>query len=278
MNQLHFQRLHSGDSRGPPSAWLMMLHGAFGQGRNWATVAKKFLQQKPSWGVVLVDLREHGESVGISGSPTIQQAAEDLELVAASLDGPCVAVCGHSFGGKVALAWTASPSRRTPLEQVWIVDSTPAPVPRESGEAWRMLQLIRRLPDTFPSRAAAAEAMQSAGLSSPIAAWMATNLQRTGEQVHWRFNIDALEPLLLDFYTTDLWPVVDLPPTDVRLHFIKATQSDLIDTTTAARILSAAETTGRVFLHEIPGGHWLNSDNPDGIVELLDALLPIPPD
>ncbi len=269
MTQLHFQLLQSDEKSEPPFSWLMMLHGAFGQGRNWASISKNFLQQKPTWGVLLVDLREHGESVGMSGSPTIQQAAEDLEPVAASLPGPCLAVCGHSFGGKVALAWTANPQRRTPLEQIWIVDSTPAPVPRATGEAWRMLQVIRRLPNTFSSRAAAVEAMQAAGVSSPVAAWMATNLTRAGHVVRWRFNIEELEPLLLGFYDADLWPVVDLPPAGVRLHFIKATESNLIGPQTAARIDAAAKSTGRVFLHELPGGHWLNSDNPDGIVELL---------
>jgi len=32
---------------------------------------------------------------------------------------------------------------------------------------------------------------------------------------------------------------------------------------------AAAARSERVHLHRIEGGHWVNADNPDGLVELL---------
>jgi hypothetical protein len=40
-----------------------------------------------------------------------------------------------------------------------------------------------------------------------------------------------------------------------------------------ARIEAAGRENGRVFLHRMEGGHWLNADNPDAMVELLSAEL-----
>ena len=37
---------------------------------------------------------------------------------------------------------------------------------------------------------------------------------------------------------------------------------------------AAGRASGRVFLHRVPGGHWINTDNPDAVVQLLTDTLP----
>ena len=40
-----------------PKMWLLMLHGIYGSGRNWGTIARRLVEARPEWGVLLVDLR-----------------------------------------------------------------------------------------------------------------------------------------------------------------------------------------------------------------------------
>jgi len=58
-----------------PDRWFAVLHGIFGSGRNWASVARRVVRARPEWGAVLVDLREHGESVGFEPPHTLDRAA-----------------------------------------------------------------------------------------------------------------------------------------------------------------------------------------------------------
>lgn len=83
-----------------------------------------------------------------------------------------------------------------------------------------------------------------------------------------------MEALMRDFFRTDLLPLVDEPPAGVELHFIKAEDSNVLTPDVAEHIQAAAQASGRVFLHHLPGGHWLNTDNPQAILGLLAAELP----
>jgi pimeloyl-ACP methyl ester carboxylesterase len=136
-----------------------------------------------------------------------------------------------------------------------------------------MLEVIRSLPDHFASRDDLIGALEGHGLASATAQWMATNLEHHGGAYRWRFDIDALEALLRDFFRTDLWAVVERPPEDVELHIVKAEESSVLSPDAIARI-DAAAAKAPVHLHRVAGGHWLNADNPDALVELVVQWLP----
>lgn len=264
--RLHHETLTSG---GPtPAAWLWALHGLFGAGRNWATIVRRVIEHRRDWGGVLIDLREHGRSTGMQEPHTLEATAGDLRAV----EPPATAVLGHSFGGKVALRYAATFASSAPLRQVWVIDSTPSPRPA-AGEAVRMIQLLRSLPDAFATREAAMAAMTSHGVAEPVAAWMATNLRREGDAWRWRFDLDVIERLLGEFLAADLWPIVENPPGGVELHFVKGTRSPLLDAEACERIEAAGAVTGRVYLHPIDAGHWVHVGNPDALVNLLASRL-----
>src|SRR5688500_19806674 len=69
-----------------PKLWLLMLHGIYGSGRNWGTIARRLVEARPEWGVLLVDLRNHGQSRGFSGPHTLHAAAADLDRLVEHLD------------------------------------------------------------------------------------------------------------------------------------------------------------------------------------------------
>jgi esterase len=251
-----------------PENWLYVLHGIFGAGRNWATVARRVARERPDWGAVLIDLRQHGASQGFAPPHTVAAAAADLARLGEETGTSPAAILGHSFGGKVALA--AARQGVPSLRQVWVVDSTPeARVP--GGSAWQMLEVVRSLPERFDTREEAIDALVENGVARPVAQWMATNLVSADDAYRWRFDLAAMDALIRDFFDLDLWAVVETPPDDVTLHFVKAEESSVLSASASERIERAGE---RVHLHRVAGGHWVNADNPDALVELLAKELP----
>lgn len=263
---LSYERVTGG---GTPSSWLLMLHGIYGAGRNWGQVARRVARRRDDWGALLVDLRQHGDSQGFPPPHTIAAAAQDLVHLVRSSGLRAAAVLGHSFGGKVALRY----AREEPpdLEQVWVVDSIPESRAPE-GSAWEMLGALRRVPHAYESRDDAIEALAGQGIAPPVAQWMVTNLEWRDGRYQWRIDFDDMEALLRDFFDTDLWSVVEEPPPGVAVHFVRATQSAVM-AQSVARIRAAGERT-RVTVHDVEGGHWLNADNPDALVDLLVRELP----
>lgn len=247
---------------------MLVLHGIYGRGRNWTTISKRFVVERPDWAAVLVDLRHHGDSPAMTPPHTIDNAATDLANFEDATGLHAAAVVGHSFGGKVALAHAERGHDH--LEQVWIVDSTPEARP-PAGSAWGMMAAIRAMPSTFASRAEAGALLQGAGFSAGVAAWMTSNLEYDEGRYVWALEFDAMEQMLRDFFAGDFWSVVEAPPEDTVLHFVKAVDSSTLSDEAAARIEEAGRRHGRAFVHRLAGGHWLHVDNPDGLLDLMIA-------
>jgi len=250
-----------------PERWLLVLHGIYGSGRGWAGVARKLVRARADWGVLLVDLRQHGDSRGFEGPHTIEAAAGDLGPVVEEAGVNAAAVLGHSFGGKVALEYAGQAPAG--LEQVWVIDSTPG-AGEPHGGPWQMLEVLRALPDVFESRAAAIDGLEERGVARPVARWMATNLEEGDGGYRWRIDPDDMEALLRDFFRRDLWSVVEEPPPGVAIHVVRATRSAVVSDEAAARI----EAADRARLHSVEGDHWLNADAPDILARLLSDALP----
>lgn len=242
---------------------LLVLHGIYGAGRNWATFARGVIQRRPDWTVILVDLRLHGQSQGFEPPHTLSSCVDDLVVLTRHLGVVPTAVLGHSFGGKVALM----SSLALHPGQVWVIESTPS---RRSpgGTAYRMVRILRRLPSEFEARGHAVEALEREGLAAPVAHWMATNLELTDGCYRWRFDLGDMEALLKDFFRRDLWDIVEDPPPSTRIHFVRGSESDVMRTSEYARIRER-EVEGRVFAHEVRGGHWLHQDNPEDLLEVV---------
>ena len=247
--------------------WLYVLHGIYGAGRNWASFARRFVEERPEWATVLVDLRLHGRSQGFEGPHTLAACVQDVRRLAEAIERPPAAVLGHSFGGKLALmsASVFSPS------QVWVIDSTPSRR-TPGGSAVRMLQVLRRLPGPFAERGVAVSALEAEGFALHVAHWMATNLVASDEGLRWRFEADDIEALLADFFRRDLWDVIETPAPPSEIHLVRAAESDVVSPAEMSRVDDAGG-SGRVYGHELRGGHWLHVDNLDGLLALLGEHL-----
>ena len=299
----------SAGAAGRPTRWVLFLHGILGSGGNWRSIAKRViagLEQRDAvtaaaaaggatgttgatglgaaraWGAILVDLRMHGRSQHFAPPHTVAAAAADLAALAGpgAYPEPIEAVVAHSFGGKVALAYTAA--RGGDLADVYIVDSTPSArdptTPRGSEGTLAVLQTLEQLPARFPSRRAFEDALAESGLAGAtnqgLRQWLATNLEPAADGAYrLRLELPAIRELLEDYFVVDAWPVVESPPGRVRIHLVVADRSSVLDEADRARAQrAAAANPGRVFYDVIPdAGHWVHVDAPDALVALVVA-------
>jgi pimeloyl-ACP methyl ester carboxylesterase len=273
---LAFDRITAPGAR--PDRSVLFLHGILGRGSNWRTFAKRLVAERSGWSAVLPDLREHGASRGMAPPHTVARAASDLDPVAAQLakDGvPVRLVLGHSFGGKVALAWAA------PGHDTIVVDSTPGPRPDHRGSegtvaAVEILDEVgRRGP--YRTREEIVRALTTAGEAPATAQFLATNFERDeAGRYALALDLEAIRALLDDYFAVDLWPAVETPPADTRVTLIAGGASNVLSPEDLARAGRAASgQPGRVALHVVPGaGHWVHVDAPDALHALVLGALP----
>src|SRR5579883_547866 len=258
-----------------PGQWLLFLHGIFGSGKNWRTFAKRLVAARPEWGAVLVDLRMHGDSQDRPPPHTLASAAHDLHELAAAM--PVAGVLGHSFGGKVALRWLAD--RPPGLREVWVIDSTPSARPdaRGSEGTVAVLAALRGLPPRLPSREDFVARIVAQGFDLALAQWLALNLRPEEGGFRLALDLDAMDALLADYFRTDLWDVFCGPagaPGGAHVHLVAGARSSVFsaeDRQRAARC--AAAHPGQVTLSELPAGHFVHVDDPDGLLALMSGAL-----
>lgn len=261
-----------------PARWLIFLHGIYGQGGNWRSVARRLVDRRTDWGCVLADLRMHGRSQGAPAPHTVASAAADLERLAATLTGQgraVRAVAGHSFGGKVTLAWLGAAG--APLERAWILDASPSARPgaleQPGNSVVAVLDALAALPARLASRDDFGARLAAAGLDPAVVSWLGLNLEPAGDAWRFRLEVPALRALLADYYATDVWPVVEHPPCPLR--FVVAGQASALSADDRARLGAIAAANPDVVVHALPdAGHWLNVDAPDALGDLLAADLP----
>jgi pimeloyl-ACP methyl ester carboxylesterase len=271
-----------------PVAWMLVLHGIFGSGANWRTFARRLSNDCPEWGFVLVDLRGHGLTPHAPPPNTIAAAADDLVRLEALLGEPAqgrpalriTGVSGHSFGGKVALAYLARRSG-APLDQAWVLDANPGARSESPGgdSTARVLGALELMPEQIASREHFIELIEEQGHTHAIAAWLAMNLRREGDGYRFRLDLGALRALLNDYFATDLWPVIERPdPRRARvLHVVVGGRSEVFGPESRAR-LEAAAVAPLVRAHVLDkAGHWLHVDDFDGLYALFRAELAASP-
>ena len=258
--QLHTERI--GDGR-----LLLLTHGIYGAGGNWRAIAKKLVAQRPEWGVLLVDLRQHGRSEGGAPPHSIAAAAEDLRAVVQAND--VVAVAGHSFGGKVVLATRSI----VDVEQTWVFDASPSARPEAMNDrtntVLRVLELLERSPRRWAKREDFIAAVTADGHALPLAQWLAMNLVADGGEFAMRLDPAALRELLASYYATDLWDTLG-DPSRGDVEIVIAERSNAIDEDARSRL---ANVPSHVHVHRVAADHWLHIEAPDAVVTLFATRL-----
>ncbi|MDB4975679.1 MAG: putative hydrolase, alpha/beta fold family [Myxococcaceae bacterium] len=267
--------LHGAWVRAPgarPMRTLLFLHGILGSGSNLRGLAQAFVQAEPDCAALLVDLRLHGKSRDFPAPHDVGACARDLLALEQTLPLPVSGVIGHSFGGKVALAYHRERPR---LARVVTLDSDPGSRPDRAGSEQTMtvLSMLDRLPRHYARRDDFVALVTSEGHARGVAEWLAMNLVREEEGFALRVDLPGIRQLLDSYFALDLWSVLE--HSEAQIDVVIGGRSTVWDAAHRARIeLLADRKPERVHVHVLPeAGHWVHVDDPAG---LRAALLPQP--
>lgn len=164
---------------------LVILHGLFGSGDNWKTIARELAAERR---VIVPDLPNHGSSPH-TGRFDYREVADDVASFLEGLGLPQVLLLGHSMGGKVAMSLAL---RRSELVGALIVaDIAPRAYEPRHQEEFEAMELVRR--EGAGNRREAEEVMSRHIESRAIRAFLLKNYVPTDSGGYrWRLDIDGL--------------------------------------------------------------------------------------
>lgn len=251
--------LTSQDSgQGPP---LVILHGLFGQARNWAAIAKGLQDQRR---IIALDLRNHGTSPW-ADSMSYPEMAEDVADAIAALPDGRAEVLGHSMGGKVAMVLAL---KRPDLVQRLIVADI-APVDYRSGSLLPFVDAMLAVdPAEFSTRKEIDQALSGTVRDPGVRQFLLSNLTRDdGGIFRWTLNLQAIRAAMRELVG---WPDV-AGRYDGPTLFLAGGKSNYVQDSVEPeirRLFPQAE------VRRIAGaGHWIHAEAPQAVVAELKRFL-----
>jgi esterase len=243
---------------GPP---LAILHGLFGSGRNWRSVAQHLAARHR---VLTFDLRNHGASPWADGM-SYGEMVEDLRATLRARGIQQAALLGHSMGGKAAMLTALLHPRE--VDRLVVVDIAPTVNPpnlRPYIRAMRAVDLggVKR-------RSEVDVALAGAVPDPAERAFLLQNLVIDENAARWRLNLDAIErgfPQILGF--------PDLPAgTAYRgpALFVAGARSNYIQPEHESNIRRLFP---RARITRIEGvGHWVHAEQPQAFLQTVAPFL-----
>jgi pimeloyl-ACP methyl ester carboxylesterase len=244
--------------QGPPVA---ILHGLFGSGRNWRSIAQQLAAHHR---VLAFDLRNHGGSPWADGM-SYGEMVEDLRASLHERGIERTALLGHSMGGKVAML--AALLHPVEVDRLVVVDIAPVPNP---PTLLAYVHAMRGVDLRGIARRSEVDSRLAAAIPDQVErAFLLQNLTIEDGRAHWRLNLDAIErefSQILDF--------PDLPAEVVYRGptlFVAGANSTYIrpsDEPAIRRFFPKATIT------RIAGaGHWVQAEQPQAFLRVVEPFL-----
>lgn len=244
---------------------VVFLHGLFGRGRNFTTIARALAPDALS---LLVDLPNHAKSAWTEGFDYAHIAdlvAEHLRADFAA-NGP-VDVVGHSMGGKVAMALAL----RHPdlVRRLVVVDVSPVVSPEPKGNFRHLLDSLAAVDLTQVERRADADAaLQDSIPETGVRAFLLQNLERVGDGFGWEPNLVMLRAQL---DTIMGFPDFSGSEYTGPVLWVRGDLSNYIAKNDMPTMRSLFPETELITIHG--SGHWVHSEKPKEFVETLRTFL-----
>lgn len=261
--ELHYRQL----GQGYP---MIILHGLYGSGDNWLTIAKAL---SGICEVYLPDLRNHGRS---PHDPKHDYAtlASDLLQFMQRLDLERAIILGHSMGGKTAMWFaTENPGR---VSHLIVVDVSPASYhdqPANLGNMQVHQTIMNTIRETdlsnIQSLKEAEERLAGNIPDRSLRQFLMKNLERIPEAgYHWRLNIDALINNLDHLIDgLDMEKIAGQSYRQFPALFIHGDRSSYVgesDKQLIRKLFPLAQ-----ILSVKGGSHWLHAEKPDTVIKAV---------
>jgi esterase len=243
---------------GPPVA---ILHGLFGSGRNWRSVAQHLAAHRR---VLTFDLRNHGASPWADGM-SYGEMVEDLRASLRAHDIERAALLGHSMGGKAAmLTALLHPGE---VERLVVVDIAPAANP---PTLLAYIRAMRAADLRGVRRRSEADLKLAEAVPDPAErAFLLQNLVIGGNAAHWRLNLEAIERGFSqivgfpDLPAASVYPGPALFVSGARSNYIQPEHEPAI-----RRLFRQAR------IMRIEGaGHWVHAEQPQAFLQAVAPFL-----
>ncbi|MCP3687562.1 MAG: alpha/beta fold hydrolase [Gammaproteobacteria bacterium] len=245
---LNYSQLGSGEP-------LLILHGLFGSGKNWQSLAKLFAEH---YSVYTLDLRNHGASFHDSEMNYLVMA-DDVKRLLGHLDISSCRIIGHSMGGKVAM--TLANTNPDLVSQLVIADIAPVFYQHNHDSLLESIMAISL--ENIQSRAEVDKALAASIGDAILRGFLLQNLLRDGDKWRWRVNWAAIklhmdELVSFPFAESDWF--INAPGL-----FIRGENSEYVGT----KGIAAIEKHFSKFKIETltQAGHWLHAEQPQAFLQ-----------
>jgi esterase len=243
---------------GPP---LLVLHGLFGSGGNWRSMARRLAATHR---VVTVDLRNHGASPWAHSMGYLEMA-DDLKglIEREGLHRP--AVMGHSMGGKTAMALALAYPEC--VERLIVVDVAPVGYPERLAPFAEAMRSIDTL--AAASRSEIQQRLAETVPDASVVPFLMQNLVVRNAHFDWRINLAGI--------TASIHGLSDFPPElrglrfDGPLHVIAGGRSDYVARRDGADYRPMFTRLQLDFIEN--AGHWVHADEPRRFLALATRAL-----
>jgi pimeloyl-ACP methyl ester carboxylesterase len=240
---------------------VIIMHGLFGSGDNWRTIAKNL---ESDFQCIVVDMRNHGRSPH-DPEMNFSVMAEDIYTLMIDLGLHKTSLIGHSMGGKVAMTFALSHPYL--VDKLIVVDIAPKKYPPHHTVVIEAIQAIA--PEALDDRAdAEAILTQYLGDDSSTIQFLMKNLTRLqGEGFAWKANM----PVIISSYTSLVDAITYAGTFNGPALFIRGEKSRYIQD----EDLTATEALFPHFeLKTIPNaGHWVHAEASDSFTRVVKSFL-----
>ena len=141
----------------------------------------------------------------------------------------------------------------------------------------RLLRALGTLPQPLPNKETLSHLLQEHGVDRKVEDWILGMLRRdagkSAGKAGYRLNfcVDTAQDLLRDYTHKDCWDTMLNAGSDV--HMVIGSYSERWDTELRGRLDSAAA-DGALQVHQLAkSGHWMHSDEPEAVANLIAARL-----
>jgi pimeloyl-ACP methyl ester carboxylesterase len=236
---------------------LIILHGLYGSGDNWMSIARVL---SDSFQVYLVDQRNHGRSPHAEDM-SYEALANDLYEFVEKQRLDKVNIIGHSMGGKTAMWFAAKHPDK--VKKLIVVDVAPGTYDSTSPNVETHKKIISALKSINPSEAENRKELDEEFSKHipnlQLRMFLLKNIERQDDgSYRWRLNINNIEKNIGNI-------MGGLPDTNITVNvptlFFKGGQSDYITEKDLPVIKRIFPDSGVITIQN--AGHWLHARQPE---------------
>lgn len=240
---------------------VIIMHGLFGSGDNWHTIAR---MMEPQYQCIVVDMRNHGRSPH-DPEMNFQVMADDLLELLADLGLDKVSLIGHSMGGKVAMQFALLHPEK--VNKLIVVDIAPKYYPPHHDAVIEAIESIQPEKLTERSEAEAAFA-RFLGNNQPTIQFLMKNLSRLPEGgFEWKPNM----PVIIGAYHALVDEVVPSTPFTGPVLFVRGQKSRYILDDDIPHMKALFPNSSLITIPD--AGHWVHAEAPEFFTKSLLSFL-----